>query len=162
MQRNINEVEFTIFDTETTGLEPMAGDRIVEIAALRFKGDEVLSTFQALVNPRRPISAAAARVNKITPEMLVGAPVIEEVLPQFLDFIKDSCLCSYNVVFDLGFLNNELKLSGRSELEGLVVADILKMARRLLPGLERYALWFVAEKLGLGIKQDTALSPMWN
>ncbi|MFA5410675.1 MAG: exonuclease domain-containing protein [Candidatus Omnitrophota bacterium] len=154
MRKDINEVEFTIFDTETTGLEPASGDRIVEIAALRFKGREKLATFQALVNPQRPISDAAFAVNKITAQMLSGAPEIKEVMPKFLDFIQGSCLCSYNAGFDLEFLNNELKLLGKGPVKNIIVLDILKMARRILPGLERYALWFVADKLGIEKKQE--------
>jgi DNA polymerase III subunit alpha, Gram-positive type len=153
LAKNIDEVEFTIFDTETTGLEPRSGDRIVEIAGVRFRGKERISTFQKLVNPKRPISEAAFQVNRITHEMLKDAPAIEQIMPEFLGFIKDSCLCSYNAGFDLEFLNNELKLTGRGALEGIVVADILRMAKRLLPGLERYALWFVAQKLGLKARQ---------
>jgi DNA polymerase-3 subunit alpha (Gram-positive type) len=153
MNKDIDEIEFTIFDTETTGLEPESGDRIVEIAAIRFRGSKKIVSFQTLVNPQRPISEAAFQVNKITQDMLKDAPVIEKVMPDFLDFIKDSCLCSYNAAFDLGFLNNELKLIRESPLEGIVVVDVLKMARRLLPGLERYALWFVADKLGMKTEQ---------
>ena len=153
MNKNIEEVEFTIFDTETTGLDPGSGDRIVEIAAVRLKGKDRLSEFQTLVNPQAKISPAAFQVNRITEEMLNGAPRIEEVMPEFLSFIRGSCLCSYNAAFDLGFLNSELALCGRAGLEDIVVADILKMAKRLLPGLERYALWFVAEKLGIDIQQ---------
>ena len=153
MDKNINEVEFTIFDTETTGLEPASGDRIVEIAAIRFKGKEKIDEFQTLVNPGRKISEAAFAVNKITEDMLKSAPRIEEVMPGFLGFIKASCLCSYNAGFDLDFLNNELKLIGSAALEGIIVVDVLKMARRLLPGLERYALWFVADRLGIKIQQ---------
>lgn len=154
MHRNINEIEFTIFDTETTGLDPSGGDRIVEIAALRFKGKDRLETFQSLVNPHCPISQAAYEVNHISQEMLKDAPEIKAVMPDFLNFIKDSCLCSYNAGFDLGFLDNELKLLGQPALEDIVVVDILKMARRLLPDLGRYALWFVAERLGLESKQE--------
>lgn len=153
MPGNLDEIEFTIFDTETTGLEPEAGDRVVEIAAIRFKGKERIAAFQSLVNPGRPISEGAFRVNRITLEMLRDAPVIERVLPDFLTFIQNSCLCSYNAAFDLGFLNNELKISGKGQLEVVAVVDILKMARRLLPGLERYALWFVAESLGIRTEQ---------
>ncbi|MFA4889068.1 MAG: exonuclease domain-containing protein [Candidatus Omnitrophota bacterium] len=149
MSKKISEVEFTIFDTETTGLDPKAGDRIVEIAGIRLKGEEIKSTFQALINPGREISEAAFAVNKITPQMLEEAPGIDIVLPQFLDFIQGSCLCSYNAGFDLEFLNNELKLIGRPALENTTVVDILKMARKLLPHEERYALWFIADKLGL-------------
>ncbi len=154
MNKNLDEIEFTIFDTETTGLEPESGDRIVEIAGIRFKGNQRIAIFQTLVNPHRPISAAAFEVNRITQDMLKDAPAIDTVLPKFLDFIQDTCLCSYNATFDLEFLNNELKLIGKDSLEGVVVADILKMAKRLLPGLERYALWFVADKLGIKIKQQ--------
>ena len=76
------------------------------------------------------------------------------MLPEFLDFIKDSCLCSYNAGFDLGFLNSELGIIGRRPLQEVIVIDILRMARRLLPGLQRYALWFVAEKLGVQSRQE--------
>ena len=153
MIKNIDEIEFTIFDTETTGLEPLSGDRIVEIAGIRLRGKVRISTFQNLVNPNRPISEAAFQVNRITQDMLKNAPGIDKVLPKFLDFIQGSSLCSYNAGFDLEFLNNELKLIGKNALENIMVVDILKMARRLLPGLERYALWFVADKLGIKIQQ---------
>ncbi len=151
---NIDEIEFTIFDTETTGLEPSSGDRIVELAALRFKGAEMLAEFQTLVNPGRGISEAAFNVNKISPEMLEAAPTPEAVIPKFIDFIQGSCLCSYNAGFDLEFLNNELRILGLPALSNISVVDILKMARRITPGLERYALWFVADKLGVKAQQQ--------
>lgn len=153
MNRYIDEVEFTIFDTETTGLEPESGDRVVEIAAMRFKGKEKIATFQTLVNPHRLISEAAFNVNHIAQDMLKDAPDIDAAMPEFLSFIQGTCLCSYNAGFDLEFLNNELKLMGRPLLEDVLVVDILKMAKRLLPGLERYALWFVADKLGIKTEQ---------
>jgi DNA polymerase III epsilon subunit len=153
MGKSLDEIEFVIFDTETTGLEPQSGDRIVEIAAIRFRGKEKLAVFENLVNPKRDISEGAFSVNGITQEMLKGAPEIKEVLPQFLEFSRGSCLCSYNAAFDLGFLNNELKVLGGSQLKDLPVVDILKMARILLPGLQRYALWAVAENLGITRKQ---------
>jgi DNA polymerase III epsilon subunit family exonuclease len=153
MTDNINEIEFTIFDTETTGLNPLSGDRIVELAGLRIKGQERIAEFDELVNPGRPISPGAFAVNKITPEMLKDAPGIEKVMPKFLEFIQGSCLCSYNAEFDLGFLNNELKLLGSPELAGFAVFDVLAMARKLLPGLARYALGFVARELGVKLTQ---------
>jgi DNA polymerase III alpha subunit (gram-positive type) len=75
------------------------------------------------------------------------------VLPEFLEFIQGSCLCSYNAEFDLNFLNSELKLSGQPLLSGVIVFDVLTMAKKLLPGLSRYALWFVAQKLGIQAPQ---------
>ncbi|MCM8780617.1 MAG: exonuclease domain-containing protein [Candidatus Omnitrophica bacterium] len=153
MHKNIDEVEFSIFDTETTGLKPHLGDRIVEIAAVRLKGKKRLATFRSLVDPGRGISESAFLVNRITSQMLSGAPSTEEVIPRFLDFIKGSYLCSYNAGFDLEFLNQELRLMGWQPLKNILVVDILKMARRLMPGLERYALWFVAERLGIKNEQ---------
>ena len=153
MHKNIDEVEFTIFDTETTGLEPKSGDRIVEIAGIRCKGKEKIAKFQSLINPGRAISEAAFAVNHIAQDMLKDAPGIEEIMPKFLEFIRGSCLCSYNATFDLEFLNNELKIIGKNALAGIAVVDILKMAKRLLPGLERYALWFVADKLEIKAQQ---------
>ena len=154
MHRGLDEIEFVIFDTETTGLSPESGDRIIEIAALRVKADKRLGFFESLVNPKRPVSEAAFQVNHISPEMLINAPAIEVVLPGFLGFIKGSCLCSYNAAFDMAFLDNELKVSGLKFPEDVTVVDILRMSRRLLPGLERYALWFVSERLGIKTRQE--------
>jgi DNA polymerase III epsilon subunit family exonuclease len=154
MPRKLDEVEFTIFDTETTGLEPESGDRIVEIGAIRFQGERRLASFQSLVNPGRPISLAAFAVNHISQDMLCGAPAIETLLPRFLEFVRGSCLCSYNAGFDLGFLNNEMKIAGMALPDDLAVVDILGMSRRLIPGLPRYALWFVAQRLGIKAPQE--------
>jgi DNA polymerase III epsilon subunit family exonuclease len=154
MNRQIDEVEFVIFDTETTGLSPEQGDRIVEIAAVRLKGEERIAAFATLVNTHTPVSPGAFQVNHITPEMLATAPEAKEVLPKFLDFIRGSCLCSFNAGFDLGFLNRELELNALPGLGDIVVVDILKMARKMLPGMERYALWFVAERLGIKNQQQ--------
>jgi len=153
-REHLEDIEFTIFDTETTGLDPESGDRIVEIAAIRLKGPKKLATFQSLINPSRPISEAAFNINHISADMLKNAPAASKIIPDFLDFIQGSYLCSYNATFDLEFLNYELKLLGKSALEDVLVIDVLKMARRLLPGLERYALWFVAERLGIKNKQE--------
>lgn len=153
MPKSIDEIEFTIFDTETTGLNPASGDRIVELAGLRVKGKERIAEFDALVNPRRDISPGAFAVNKITPEMLEGAPGMEAVMPKFLDFIEGSYLCSYNIEFDLNFLNNELKIIGLPVLGARDSFDILTIARRLMPNQQRYALWFIADKLGIRSQQ---------
>lgn len=150
---HIDEVEFTIFDTETTGLDPASGDRIIEIAGVRFKNEQIMGNFQSLISPGRAVSPSAFSVNNISDEMLIGAPEIDEVMPKFLEFAKDSCLCSYNASFDMGFLNSELRLLGKGPLDGMLVIDALKMARRILPGLPRYALWFVAKELGLANTQ---------
>lgn len=154
MPENIDEIELTIFDTETTGLKPAEGHRIVELAGLRVKGKERIGAFDMLVNPGREISPEAFAVNKITPEMLKDAPGAQAVIFKFLDFISGSCLCSYNAEFDLGFINNELKLLGHPAISDIIIFDVLAMARKLMPNLSRYALWFVARELGIQTTQQ--------
>ena len=154
MPENIDEIEISIFDTETTGLKAETGDRIVELAGLRVKGQNRLATFDRLINPGRQISPGAFAVNKITPQMLESAETPGVVIPKFLDFIAGSCICSYNAEFDLSFLNNELKLLSRPAVNNLIVFDVLAMARKLLPNLSRYALWFVAKELKVQTTQE--------
>ncbi|MFY9402552.1 MAG: 3'-5' exonuclease [Candidatus Omnitrophota bacterium] len=149
MIRGAGGVEFTIFDTETTGLSIRRGDRIIEIAAVRFKGKEDISYFESLINPGCSVSLEAYNINKISAGMLLSAPKPREVIVKFMDFIRGSCLCSYNIAFDIGFLNNELKLLGLSRLSKVFVVDILKLARQAIPGLDSYALQSVAKSLGV-------------
>lgn len=154
MAKNINEVEFTIFDVETTGLEPEMGERIVEVAAIRLKGGQRAGTFHSLINPgSRTISPAAFAVNQITSQMLKDAPDIFEILPKFLNFISGSCLAAYNAPFDFGFLCSESRLTKKQLPEELQIVDILVMAKRVLSGLDSYALWSVARQLSIDIVQ---------
>ncbi len=153
MGQALDRTVFTIFDTETTGLNPETGDRIVELAALRLRGDVTEAVFETLIDPQRPVSPAAFAVNHISDAMLAGKPVCRAVLPEFLRFIQGSCVCAYNARFDLAFLRAELAAAGLAEPAEMIVADILRLARRLLPGQERYSLQAVAQALGLGIPQ---------
>jgi len=119
MHRNIEEVELTIFDTETTGLDAGNGDRIVEIAALRVRGEHISDRFETLVNPERPISPGAFAVNNISEEMVHNAPLIRDVLPCFLDFIKGTLplfilTCRLTLVF-----KSEMTAVGIGSLEGM-------------------------------------------
>ncbi|HPM43139.1 MAG TPA: exonuclease domain-containing protein [Candidatus Omnitrophota bacterium] len=144
-----DEAEFSIFDFETTGLYPYAGDKICEIGAIRVDyGGHVKEKFHTMVDPRRPISYGAYRVNGITDIMVRGQPTIEEVLPKFVSFIKDSVLVAYNAGFDLGFL--EYAMADKADsLKSYHVIDALKLARRVFPGLERYNLGSVSHSLGI-------------
>jgi len=145
----MGERDLIIFDTETTGLDPLSGDRVIELAGVRVRGDTRVGVFQELVNPQRPVPYGAFRVNGISDEMLSGKPRMAEVLPRFAEFIRGGCLCSYNAPFDMGFLAAEYRLAGMEFPEEVEVIDVLSMARQLL-SLERYALWFVAQSLGIG------------
>jgi DNA polymerase III subunit epsilon len=99
----------TVFDVETTGLDPRRGDRIIEIAGIRIENGQVdeTRTFVSLVNPERLIPWEARQVNKIQDEDVVSAPTIDQVLPKFLEFAAGSMLVAHNAGFDMGFLQSE-------------------------------------------------------
>ncbi len=100
---------FTVFDVETTGLDPRRGHRIIEIAGVRIEGGNILteSAFMELVNPERQIPWEAKQIHKISDEEVANAPTIDQVLPRFLTFAKDSILVAHNAEFDMGFLTME-------------------------------------------------------
>lgn len=149
LNKKISNIEFVVFDVETTGLSFLSGDRVIEIAAIKTKNHKTLSTFSSLINSGYPVSPGALEVNHITSHMLEKAPKPFEVIPKFLEFIQDACICAYNANFDTGFLINELNLLNLCLNEGQPILDILLMARKLFPGLGRYPLWNVAGRLGI-------------
>ena len=150
---NIKLTEFVIFDVETTGLSPMDGDRIIEIAAVKVKGGQVVDQFYSLVNPQRPLPPEATRVNNITEDMITTAPVAGDILPQMIHFIGGACVAGHNVRFDLNFLCFELALIGRRLNDQTPAVDTLKMARELLPYLSNHKLAYLARSLGVVVNQ---------
>lgn len=147
-QQKLDEVEFVVLDTETTGLRP-GPNRVIEIAAIRLRGSEVLDSFQSLVNPGRRLPSFIVQFTGITQEMVDGAPPAEEVMPDFLNFIEGAILVGHNVGFDIGFLTYEAQLLGQPfPLDGI---DTILFARRYLSGLRRFKLDVVAEHLKIAI-----------
>lgn len=149
----LKRTNFTIFDFETTGLYPYSGDKICEIGAIRIGPRETRKKFHSMVNPQRPISKGAFFVNRITPDMLISAPGIHEVLPKFIRFIKGSVLVAYNAGFDVGFLECALG-EDKNMLDDYYIIDALILARRLFPGIGRYNLSNVAESIGVRSAQE--------
>jgi DNA polymerase-3 subunit epsilon len=124
----LDEITFTILDVETTGLSPAYGDRVCEIALLQVRGDEELAAFCTLVYSGRSISPGAFAVNRITAEMLRGAPRFSEVADRVLALLQGTVLVAHNAPFDLGFLSAELEMAWRA-LPDLPVVDTLALAR---------------------------------
>jgi DNA polymerase III subunit epsilon len=115
-------------DVETTGLSPWFGDRICEIAILRCQGDEILATFDTLVNPTRAISPGAARVNGLTAEDVAEAPLFAEIANQVRPLLDEAIVVCHNAPFDLGFVSSEFTRLGQ-ELPPVDVIDTLELAR---------------------------------
>lgn len=123
-----------VLDTETTGLDPRQGHRIIEVAAIEMDGRKVSErTFHRYINPERDIDEGAAAVHGLTLDRLQDEPKFSEVAPALLEFIKDAELIIHNAPFDIGFLNAELALMGLPPLANPVV-DTLKVAKELHPG----------------------------
>jgi DNA polymerase III epsilon subunit family exonuclease len=143
--------EFIALDLETTGLTART-DRIVEIGAIRFleNGREV-ARYQSLVNPGRPMPAAAYAIHRLSDEQLADAPAARAVLPEFLEFLGEpgaAVLLAHHAAFDAGFLGWELSRAG-VPAPGHFLVDTLALARRRLPQLHSHRLDFLTMHFGL-------------
>ena len=124
-------------DTETTGLDAAAGDRIVEIGCIEMVSRRLTGRHLHLYfNPERPVHPEALRVHGLTDEFLANKPRFAEGAPQVLEFVQGAELIIHNAAFDTGFLNEELKRLGQPPIQTLSakVTDSLAMARELFPG----------------------------
>lgn len=124
-----------VFDTETTGLDPFQGDRLVEIGCLelidRFPSGK---TFHAYFNPQRDMPESALKIHGLTGEFLKDKPLFADKVEELMAFIGDDPLVAHNAMFDLGFLNAELERAGRAAVNRERMVDTLLIARRKHPG----------------------------
>lgn len=144
----VTNLTFTAFDTETTGFSPK-NDRIVEIGAVRFRGDgRIMAVTNWLINPGMPMPFYATGANGITTEMVSGAPVFSEVWPAFAVFCQGSILLAHNATFDIGFLRAELARAG-TEAPDFPVGDTLPLFRCWFPQAKSHALEPLSVYLGV-------------
>lgn len=124
-----------VVDTETTGLDPVKGDRLVEIACLELVNHLPTGrSFQRYVNPKRDMPPEAFAVHGISAEFLADKPEFPAVFQEMMEFLGDDPLIIHNAEFDLKFLNFELKAAGGPLLPYTRVVDTLSLARRKFPG----------------------------
>ncbi|MDH4228797.1 MAG: DNA polymerase III subunit epsilon [Nitrospirota bacterium] len=144
-----------VLDTETTGLSPGEGHRIVEVGLVEMVNRHCTgNTFHHYIHPQREIPEEAARIHGITDAQVAGAPKFGEIAEAMLAFIGDSPLVIHNAVFDLSFLNHELALCGRPSLDGHPVVDTLTEARRRHPR-QRNSLDALCRRYGVDNSQRT-------
>lgn len=140
-----------VLDTETTGLDPAAGHRIVELAALELVDRRLTGNrLHHFLNPGRDIDAGALEVHGITLEFLADKPCFADIAEEFLAFVADAQLVIHNAPFDVGFLDQELRLAGRPTLTELEVdiLDTLALARSRYPG-QKNSLDALCKRLGV-------------
>jgi len=156
--RSLRELAYTAFDTETTGLEPSAGDEIISIGAVRIINGRLLhgETYLQLVDPRRTLQPESARVHGITPSMLAGKPLIDQVLPAFHRFCEGTVLVGHNAAFDMRFLQLKELSSGVRFIAP--VLDTLLLSAVLHGDTLGHRLDDIAARLGVELKErHTAL-----
>jgi len=156
--RKLTELSYTVFDTETTGLDPVRGDEIISIGASRIVNGRLLQgeTFESLVDPRRAVSAESIAVHGITADLLAGQPTIDVVLPRFARFAEDPVLVGHNAAFDMRFLQLKEERTGVKFRQP--VLDTLLLAAVVHPDAPSQALEDVAQRMGIAvIGRHTAL-----
>jgi DNA polymerase-3 subunit epsilon len=124
----ISEIPLVFLDTETTGLNPHFGDRVVEIALARFRGDVMENLFDTLVDPRRSIPPSVTRIHGITDSDVQGKPAFAQVARQVREELGGAVIVGHNAPFDLGFLVNEFRIA-REEPPDNPVLDTLSLLR---------------------------------
>ncbi len=140
-------MKFIAFDLETTGT--VAGvDAIVEIGAVKFNQGLPEATFSTLVDPKRHIPEDASRVNGITDDMVVGKPLIQDLLGPFAEFCGDDPLVAHNAPFDAQFLVADIKKYEVPAPKGIVL-DTLPISRKVFPGLANYKLGTLIQHLNI-------------
>jgi DNA polymerase-3 subunit epsilon len=125
-----------VLDTETTGLDPAQGHRVIEIGCLEILNRRISgATYHVYLNPERDIDAGAVQVHGLTREFLADKPRFGDVAAEFLEFVRDAELVIHNAPFDVGFLNAELTKLQEGPLSRYCgVVDTLKLAKQLHPG----------------------------
>lgn len=142
------EKPIVMLDFETTGLSPVMGDRITEVAALRIVDGRVVDRYVSLVNCQVRIPSFITQLTGISQAMVERAPCVSKVVPELLDFIGGDALSAHNASFDEKFLKAEAaRLDLAPRHEGLVCS--LKLSRRVFPGLSSYKLGLLSGQLGI-------------
>src|SRR5947209_17068985 len=145
-----------VFDTETTGLDPLAGDRVIEIACVELHRDLPTGrTFHALIDPEREVPEDSTRVHGMTRADLAGKPRFAEIVDDLLAFLGDSPLIAHNAPFDFGFLNAEFDRLGRPRLDHGRMVDTLVLAKTRYPGLPN-SLDALCRRFGIDLSQRTS------
>jgi DNA polymerase-3 subunit epsilon len=149
--RLLSELSFTVFDTETTGLNPSDGDQIIQIGATRIVNAKLLKqeSFEQLVNPGRVIPAAGIPIHGITQDMVTGKPPITEVLPAFFAFAQDTVLVAHNAAFDMKFL--QLLEPETGLVFNHPVLDTLLLSAVVHPNQESHSLEAIAERFNVNV-----------
>lgn len=147
----LSEATYVVFDVETTGLSSVY-DTIIEIAGVKMKNGEIIDKFESFANPHKPLPEKIIEITKITDDMLVDAPEVDDVLKQFHEWVGDSTLVAHNATFDIGFLNAGYEKIHLNKVSNPII-DTLELARYLFPELGNHRLNTLCKHLNVELVQ---------
>ena len=152
LDRKLSDLTYTVFDTETTGLEPSRGDEIIQIGAARIVNNRLLrqEIFNQLVDPECPLKPESIPIHGITEDMVRGQPNIDAILPAFHEFCEDTVLIAHNAAFDMRFLQLKEERTGIRFTQP--VLDTLLLSAVVHPNQESHKLDVILERLGIHIE----------
>ncbi|WP_158553445.1 ATP-dependent DNA helicase DinG [Peribacillus saganii] len=139
---------YIVIDLETTGNSPKKGDRIIQFAGVVIENDRIIDEFSTFLRPDLEIPVFIEELTGITESMVEDAPTFEEVAPKIVDMLRDSCFVAHNVLFDLSFLQEELKRCGYHGFYGSTI-DTVELSKLLLPTSDSYKLSYLAKQEGV-------------
>lgn len=145
---SLRELKYAVFDLETTGFYADQGDEIIEIGGVLVEGMEITKTFQSLVNPKRAIPPASTQVHGIKDEDVKDAPTIEEILPQFLQFVGGRILVAQNAKFDMSFIIQKFKQL-QMPLKHTLVIDTIGLSKMIFQYETSHSLDKIMARLGI-------------
>ena len=150
----LSDITYIIFDTETTGFNPGAGDQMIEIGAVKVKNGEVIDTFSELIDPGVKLKPKITEITGITDDMLKGQASEEEIFKKFVEFIGDSVLVAHNAMFDMGFID---MASSKYKIDQLTnpVIDTLELSRKLYPQHTRHSLSVLVKRFDVEFDEDS-------
>lgn len=149
--RLLAEDTYVVFDVETTGLSAVY-NTIIELAAVKIRGGEIIDRFESFANPHHRLSATTINLTGITDDMVQTAPEIEEVLQRFYDWSADAVLVAHNASFDMGFLNVGYQKMGKEKAKNPVI-DTLELGRFLYPEMKNHRLNTLTKKFDIELTQ---------
>jgi DNA polymerase III subunit epsilon len=151
---SLYDLEYVIFDFETTGLNADQGDEIIEIGALLIRGDQPTDqSFHTLIDIKKDVPEQATAVHGITSADLKGQPTIEEAFPKFLDFLGNKMLIAHNAGFDLNFVKKNLKRFPHLSFANSCL-DTLALSKQLFSYERRHNLGAIASRFEIRSNQD--------
>lgn len=142
----IKDETYVVFDIETTGLSPY-NDKIIEIGAVKVKNNDIIDTFSVFINPEIPISEFTTNLTSITNEDVENAKKIDEILPEFFEFIGSATLVAQNAKFDIGFLTEKSRQLGIERKFSYI--DTIQWARLVIPDQKKFNLDALCKRFGL-------------